>query len=102
LPILLIFLSIPAQPGPAAKLLRLPHFHGEKIRAERDYSQVAKITQVKMRKNQGKMKIFSGDCGFSGQKQQFFWLLPALLRSFHDLARQKTRSKRALFTKFDA
>jgi len=71
LPILLNFLSIPAPPGPAAEFLRLPHFHGEKTRAAREYSQLDKGTQVKMPENWAKMKIFLWHCGFSSQKQRF-------------------------------
>jgi len=78
LPILLNFLSIPAQPGPAAEFLHLPHVYGEKTRAARQYSQLGYGTQVKMRKNQGKMKIFSGHCGFFGQKQRFLPSLDAI------------------------
>lgn len=74
MPILLNFLSIPAQPGPAAEFFRLPHFYSEKTRAVRDYSQVARGTQAEMRKNLGKMKIFPSDCGIFGQKQWFFSL----------------------------
>jgi hypothetical protein len=58
LPILLIFLSIPAQPGPAAEFLLLPHFSAEEIRAEREYSQVRIITQAKIGEKSGKNEDF--------------------------------------------
>jgi len=87
LPILLNFLSIPAPPGPAAEFLRLPHFHGEKTRAAREYSQLGKGTQVKMPENWAKMKFFLWHCGFSGQKQRFLpWLADFSLSRFLDIA----------------
>jgi len=80
LPILLSFLSIPAQPGPAAEFLQLPHFASEKIPAEGDYSQVRKITQVKMRKNQGKNEDFLWRLWIFGPKTPVFPAAVSCLR----------------------
>src|SRR5262249_34515458 len=79
-------------PGAARTSLeffRLPHVYSEKTRAARDYSQVSLITQAETRKNQGKTKIFSHNCGFSGQKRRFSSLAgPCCAEANHNLTHE--------------
>jgi hypothetical protein len=69
LPILLNFLSIPAQPGPASNLFDYPIFLAKKFGPFRNIANSVRERKLKCAKNKGKMKISLEDCGFSSQKR---------------------------------
>jgi hypothetical protein len=61
----------PGAAGTSLESLRLPHFYSEKIGPFRNIANSITERKLKRAKNKGKMKISSGDCGFSGQKHRF-------------------------------